>query len=68
MEETMGDAWHIRKNKKQNSNLKETKHISFNSAHEYTITEYDLKTFNYYIVQESLLRSLFYYTINLSEI
>ena len=37
-------------------------------ADEYSITEYDLETFNYYIVQESLLGSLFYYTVSRNEI
>ena len=37
-------------------------------ADEYSITEYDLETFNYYIVQESLLGSLFYYTVSQNEI
>ena len=55
MEETMGNAWHIRK-------------LKVGKAHEYSITEYNLETFNYYIVQESFLGSLIYYTISRNEI
>lgn len=61
MEETMSNAWHIRK-------LKKKQKFKVDKAHEYSITEYNLETFNYYIVQESFLGSLLYYTISRNEI